>query len=149
MDRIDHKIVAAMSSHSRIAIKDLAALVNMAPPSVAERLKRLEERGVIEGYTIIASPASLGYSLQAIVRINPLPGAMRAVERLIEDTPQIIECDRVTGEDCFHARLCCRSMDDLDRILEPFHELARTNTALVKSQAVRRRLPPLADPHSA
>ena len=105
--------------------------------------KRLEERKVIAGYTIVASPASLGYPIQAMVRINPLPGAMKDVECLIQDSLQIVECDRVTGEDCFYARLYCRSIDDLDVVLEPFHERARTNTAIIKGQSVERRLPPL------
>ncbi len=142
MDHLDRKIVTALASHSRVSLKELAATVGMASPSVAERMKRLEERGVITGYTIVAAPSSLGYPFQAIVRINPLPGAMKDVERLIQDTPQFVECDRVTGEDCFYARLYCRSIDDLDVILEPFHKRAHTNTAIVKGQSVERRLPP-------
>lgn len=145
MDRLDRKIVTALASHARISLKELAATVGLASPSVAERLKRLEERGIISGYTVVAVPALLGYPVQAIVRINPLPGALKAVESMIRDTPQIVECDRVTGEDCFYARLYCRSIDDLDLILDPFHEVARTNTAIVKGQSVERRLPPLVE----
>ena len=78
-----------------------------------------------------------------MVRINPLPGAMKRVQGLIQATPQIVECDRVTGDDCFYARLYFRSMDDLDLILDPFHELAHTNTAIIKGQSVERRLPPM------
>jgi Lrp/AsnC family leucine-responsive transcriptional regulator len=143
MDQLDRKIVTALASHARISLKELAATVGLASPSVAERLKRLEERGVISGYTVVAVPALLGYPIQAIVRINPLPGALKVVESMIRNTPQIVECDRVTGEDCFYARLYCRSIDDLDLILDPFHEVARTNTAIVKGQSVERRLPPL------
>ena len=143
MDRLDRKIVTALADHARMSLKVLAATAGIASPSAAERLQRLEERKVIAGYTIVASPASLGYPIQAMVRINPLPGAMKDVERLIQDSLQIVECDRVTGEDCFYARLYCRSMDDLDVVLEPFHERARTNTAIIKGQSVERRLPPL------
>ena len=145
MDSIDRKIITALAGQARMSLKELAATVGMASPSVAERLKRLEERGVISGYTVIATPARIGYPFQAIVRVNPLPGAMNEVERLLQDTPQIVECDRVTGEDCFYARLFCRSMEDLDVILGPFHDVARTSTAIVKGQSVERRLPPLFD----
>ncbi|WP_219893407.1 Lrp/AsnC family transcriptional regulator [Aquisediminimonas profunda] len=144
MDRLDQKIIAALASHARISLKDLAAAVGLASPSAAERLKRLEERGVITGYTVVAAPDLLGFPLQAIVRINPLPGLLKEVERLVEATPQIVECDRVTGEDCFVARVFCKSMDDLDLVLEPFHDRARTNTSIVKGQSVKRRLPPFA-----
>lgn len=143
MDLLDRRIIIALAGHARMSLKELATTVGLASPSVAERVKRLEERGLITGYTIVAAPAQLGYPFQAIVRINPLPGALKEVERLIQNIPQIVECDRVTGEDCFHARLYCRSMDDLDAVLAPLHDHARTNTAIVKGQSVERRLPPL------
>lgn len=143
MDRWDRAIVTTLAAHARISQKQLAAAVGLASPSVAERIKRLEERGVVAGYTVVAPPEPLGYPIQAMVRINPLPGALKEVERLIRNTPQIVECDKVTGEDCFYARLYCRSIDDLDVVLDPFHDRARTNTAIVKGQAVERRLPPL------
>jgi Lrp/AsnC family transcriptional regulator, leucine-responsive regulatory protein len=143
MDHLDKKIIAALSNQGRLSLKALAREVGLASPSVAERLKRLEERGVINGYTIVSTPAALGYPLQVMVRINPLPGEMKAVERLIQETRQIVECDRVTGEDCFFARVYCRSIEDIDVILDPFHRLAHTNTAIIKGQSVARRLPPL------
>jgi len=143
MDAIDKKLVTRLADNSRISLKQLAAETGLAPPSVAERLKRLEERGELTGFTILVSPSALGYALQAIVRLNPLPGALRVVERMIIETPQFVECDRVTGEDCFVARLYLRSIDDLDKILERFHDHAQTVTAIVKSQPVTRRLPPL------
>lgn len=143
MDQLDRTIVVALARNARMSLKELAATVGLASPSVAERVKRLEERRLITGYTVVASPAALGYTIQAIVRINPLPGTLKEVERLIQNTPQFVECDRVTGEDCFYARLYCRSIEDLDVVLEPFHDKARTNTAIIKGQSVERRLPPL------
>jgi Lrp/AsnC family transcriptional regulator, leucine-responsive regulatory protein len=143
MDPIDQRIIATLTNKARVSLKQLASVVGLASPTVAERLKRLEERGCILGYTVVVAPPMLGYSLQAIVRINPLPGALKEVERMIQNTPQIVECDRVTGEDCFFARLYCKSIADLDHILDPFHDHARTSTAIVKGQPVERRLPPL------
>ena len=143
MDQLDRTIVVALARNARMSLKELAATVGLASPSVAERVKRLEERRLITGYTVVASPAALGYTIQAIVRINPLPGTLKEVERLIQNTLQFVECDRVTGEDCFYARLYCRSIEDLDVVLEPFHDKARTNTAIIKGQSVERRLPPL------
>lgn len=143
MDHSDRAIVTALAGDARMSLKKLASTVGLASPSVAERVKRLEERGVIIGYTVVAAASPLGYPIQAIVRINPLPGSLKMVEHLIQATPQIVECDRVTGEDCFYARLYCRSIEDLDVVLGPFHEQAHTNTAIIKGQSVERRLPPL------
>ena len=146
MDSIDRRIIAALASNARISLKELSATVGLASPSVAERLKRLREQGQIAGFTVAINPRSLGYAFQAIVRLNPVPGALEAVEKLIVATPEVIECDRVTGEDCFIARLCLSSIDALDVILKPFHKRAHTVTSIVKSQPVLRRLPPL-NPH--
>jgi Lrp/AsnC family leucine-responsive transcriptional regulator len=75
--------------------------------------------------------------------VRPLPGQLHIVERIIEEIPEIIECDKVTGDDCFIARLVIRSMADLDGILDRVAERAETNTAMIKASPVKRRLPPL------
>ncbi len=142
MDEIDQRIINLLADNSRIPLKRLAADSGLSAPATAERLKRLEEKGVIRGYTVDIDPVKLGYPLQALVRINPLPGTLREVEQLLQSIPEFVECDRVTGEDCFVGRLFIRSIEELDEILEPFHDLSRTNTAIVKAQPVKRRLPP-------
>jgi Lrp/AsnC family leucine-responsive transcriptional regulator len=122
----------------------LAEQVGLSSPSVSERLRRLEERGVIRQYTVEIDPQALGFTLQAMVRVRPMPGKLHIVQRLLEEIPEIGECDKVTGEDCFIARLYVRSIDQLDHILDRVADHAETNTAIVKTQPVRRRPPPLA-----
>ncbi|MNK92065.1 AsnC family protein [compost metagenome] len=90
-----------------------------------------------------AEPRTLGYPMQAIVRIRPLPGKLQQVQKLIESIPEFGECDKVTGDDCFIGRLYLRSIEHLDHILERITDMAETSSAIVKSQPVRRRLPPL------
>jgi Lrp/AsnC family leucine-responsive transcriptional regulator len=142
MDATDEKIIAVLSQRARISLEELAGAVGLASPTVAERVKRLEEGGCILGYTAILDPRKFGYPLQALVRINPLPGTLHEVEKMIRSTPEFVECDRVTGEDCFIGRLYIRSIEELDPILDRFEQTARTNTAIVKGQPVKRRLPP-------
>jgi Lrp/AsnC family transcriptional regulator, leucine-responsive regulatory protein len=144
LDNLDQRIIAALVDNARISLKDLAQQSGLSSPSVSERLHRLEDRGVVRSFTIDISPKALGYSLQAIVRIRPLPGMLHVVERMIQETPEFVECDKVTGEDCFIGRLYVRSMDQLDEILDRISDKAETNTAIVKNQPVKRRLPPLA-----
>jgi Lrp/AsnC family leucine-responsive transcriptional regulator len=125
-------------------LKELAQAAGLSSPSAAERLRRLEERGVIKAFTIDIDPAAVGYPLQAIVRVRPLPGQLHVVQRIIEETPEFVECDKVTGDDCFVARLVVRSMVQLDAILDKVAEKAETSTSMVKASPVKRRLPPLA-----
>ncbi|MCF3642826.1 Lrp/AsnC family transcriptional regulator [Rhizobium sp. TRM95111] len=144
LDETDSRLLALLSDDARLSLKELSAAVGLSSPSTAERLRKLEERGVIDGFTVAVNPAVLGYALQAIVRIRPLPGQLHIVERLIQAMPQCVECDKVTGDDCFIARLCLRSMEELDALLDRIAERAQTNTSLIKATPVKRRLPPLA-----
>lgn len=144
LDDLDRRIVEILVDDARISLKELASRVSLSSPSASERLRRLEERGVIRAFTVDIDPAALGYTLQAIVRIKPLPGRLHAVQKLIEEIPEFTECDKVTGDDCFVARLLIRSISDLDQILDKITDKAETSSAIVKAQPVRRRLPPFA-----
>ncbi len=143
IDATDRLLLEALSRDARLSLKALAAHAGLSSPSAAERLRKLEESGTIRGYTIDIDPAALGYAFEAIVRIRPLPGQLHIVQKLIEQTPTIIACDKVTGDDCFVARLCLHSMTELDAILDRIAEKASTNTSLVKARTVERRTPPL------
>lgn len=143
LDNADQRIVELLLRDSRVPLKELAQHVGLSSPSVSERLRRLEERGVIRAFTVELDPRALGYPLQAIVRIKPLPGKLHLVQKLIEDTAAFAECDKVTGDDCFVARLFVRSIEELDGLLDRIADKAETSTAIVKSQPIRRRPPPL------
>ncbi|WP_435605907.1 Lrp/AsnC family transcriptional regulator [Pseudomonas knackmussii] len=142
-DEIDQLLIAALMDDSRLSLKALAQVSGLSAPSVGERLRKLEERGVIRGYTLEIDPKAFGYLLQAIVRVRPLPGRLHEVERLIQSIPEFTECDKITGDDCFVARLCVRDMEQLDALLDRLNGQAETNTAIIKKTPVKRRLPPM------
>ncbi|MEG7363654.1 Lrp/AsnC family transcriptional regulator [Pseudomonas citronellolis] len=143
-DEIDQLLIAALMEDSRLSLKALAQVSGLSAPSVGERLRKLEDRGVIRGYTLEVDPKAFGYLLQAIVRVRPLPGRLHEVERQIQAIPEFTECDKITGDDCFVARLCVRDMEQLDTLLDRLNAYAETNTAIVKKTPVKRRLPPMA-----
>ncbi|MBD8893271.1 Lrp/AsnC family transcriptional regulator [Roseibium litorale] len=143
IDDVDRCLLEALLEDARLPLKELAARVGMSSPGVSDRLKRLEENGVIRGFTLDVDPKALGYLFQTIVRVRPLPGNLHVVQKALQDTPQITECDKVTGEDCFVVRMHVRSMEELDQVLDKIAEKAETSTAVVKSQPVIRRLPPV------
>jgi Lrp/AsnC family transcriptional regulator, leucine-responsive regulatory protein len=144
IDGIDSAILKLLAGNARLSLKELAASIPLSAPSTSERLRRLEERGVIRAYTVDLEPKPLGHVLQAIVRVRPLPGRLRVVQELLESMPEIVECDKVTGDDCFVARLFARSMEHLDELVERLAVEASTNTAIVKGQVIARRQPPIA-----
>ena len=143
-DEIDQLLISALMQDSRSSLKTLASLSGLSSPSVAERIRKLQEREVIKGYTLEVDPKAFGYQLQAIIRIRPLPGQLQEVERQIQNIPQFTECDKVTGDDCFIARLHVRSIEQLDSLLDGLNAYAETNTSIIKKSPVKRRLPPMA-----
>jgi Lrp/AsnC family transcriptional regulator, leucine-responsive regulatory protein len=143
LDEIDRTLLAALADDARASVAELAKRVGLSAPSTSERLRRLEAQGVIGGYTVQIDPRALGYTLQAIVRVKPLPGQLHLVEEVLRRIPEFVECDKVTGDDCFIARLYLHSIEQLDEILAKVTERAETSTAIVKSTPVPRRLPPL------
>ena len=143
LDELDRRIIETLSNDARISIKELANVIGLSSPSTSERVKRLEERGVIRAFTVDVADEALGYTLQAIVRVRPLPGKLHVVEQLLVEIPEVVECDKVTGDDCYIVRLMVRSITQLDEILDRIVAKAETSTSIVKSQPVKRRNPPL------
>lgn len=145
LDEIDTRLLTLLDSNARLSVSDLARQVELSAPSVAERVRRLEQDGVIRAFTLDVDYQRLGYPLKAMVRIRPLPGKMHLVRRLIEETPQIIECDALTGDDAYIARLVVHDVEEMDAILHRLVDYAVTSTAIIKSSPVARRLPPMGD----
>ena len=143
IDAIDARILGLLASEGRLPITELARRLGLSSPSTTDRVRRLEADGVLTGYAAAIDLAAVGYPLTALVRLRPVPGRLRDVEALLQQTVECIECDKVTGEDCFVARIVLRSIQHLDQVLEGFADIAETNSALVKSTPVARRLPPL------
>lgn len=143
IDLVDEKLLKALVANVRTTHAELARLVGLSAPSVAERVKRLEEAGVIKGYTLAVDPEALGLPVSAWLRIRPMPGQLQKVAEIVRGIPEIVECDRVTGEDCFLARAHVRSVQDLERVIDAIIPYAMTNTSIIQSSPVERRLPPL------
>jgi Lrp/AsnC family leucine-responsive transcriptional regulator len=126
LDDTDRALLAALAEDARQPVSELARRVGLSAPSTAERLRRLETQGVIERFTVQIDPRALGYTLQAIVRVKPLPGQLHLVEDVIRRIPEFVECDKVTGDDCFVCRLYLHSIEQLDEILSKVTERAET-----------------------
>ena len=143
LDTIDAHVLSALIADGRISVAELSRAVGLSPPSVAERIRRLEEAGVIQGYTVNIDPRALGLSLSAWLRIRPVPGQMQRVAEILRGLPAIVECDRITGEDCFIARAHVRTVEDLEALIDQLVSHAMTNTSIIQSSPVVLRLPPI------
>jgi len=143
LDEIDRSIVRELTSDGRLPFAELGRRINLSPPATAERVRRLEQTGVITGYRAEVDPRALGYQLAAIVRVTPAAGQLRRIAELAEEIPEIEECHRITGEDCFYIKLHLRSIDELAGLLDRFLVYGQTTTSIVNNSPVPRRDPPL------
>lgn len=142
-DDTNIKLVAALVENPRITTSELARLVGMSAPAVRERVQRLEDIGVLRGCRIDLDPALLGYPVAVVVRIKPMPGQLPAIIELARSMPRVVECLRITGEDCFLVRAYLESIDVLDSLLDPFLAYGQTTTSIVQSEPVPLRSLPL------
>ncbi len=140
LDERDVRLIALLDTNPRASLAELARGLNIAPQSVAERLARLQDEGVL-GFAVTLSPEKLGLAIGAYIRIQPAMGELDRVAEAVKAIPEIVECDRVTGEDCFVARVFVESMTGLERVIDRLIPYARTNTSIVQSSPVARRLP--------
>ncbi|MEM7207454.1 MAG: Lrp/AsnC family transcriptional regulator [Pseudomonadota bacterium] len=140
IDSIDAKILRELSEDARIPRAELARRIGLSAPSVAERVRRLEETGVITGYGARINPARLGYGLTILIRARPLPGQMKSMIDAICETPQIVACDRVSGEDCFIARAHVRDVAEMEEVIDKIVPFGATNSSIVQSSPLKERL---------
>jgi Lrp/AsnC family transcriptional regulator, leucine-responsive regulatory protein len=143
LDAIDRKIIGELSTDGRVPLAELGRRVSLSSPAVAERVQRLERVGIITGYRAEIDPRALGYTLTAIVRIKPAAGQLPRIPELARQIPEIGECHRITGEDCFYITVHLRSIDDLSPLLDRFLAYGETTTSLINASPVPRRDPPV------
>ncbi len=141
IDSVDARIMDALFDNARISHAELGRMIGLSPPSVAERIKRLEEAGIIEGYTISINPKALGYHIACWLRIRPIPGQLEKVAKLLQTIPEVVECDRITGEDCFLARAYVSSIEDMQALIDKIIPFAMTNSSIIQSSPVKKHLP--------
>ena len=141
LDALDLKILRLLEKDARASTAELARAIGLSAPSVAERIRKLQENGVIEAYTVRINPAALGMKLSAWLRIRPVPGQLSIVAEIIRELPEIAQCDRVTGEDCFIALAHVGSVAELERVIDKIIPYAMTNTAIIQSSPVEPRSP--------
>lgn len=140
LDRIDALIIRELCADARIARAELARRVGLSAPSVGERVRRLEDTGVITGYSAQIDPTRLGYGLTILIRARPLPGQMDNMIEAIQGTPQIVTCDRVSGDDCFVARAHVRDVTEMETVIDRLLPFGATNSSIVQSAPVPSRL---------
>lgn len=143
IDAVNIRVLQELQRDPRLTMSELGRRVGMSSPAVTERVRRLEEAGVIQGYRLDLNPVALGLPIAAYIRIRPNSGQLSRIAELAQQIPEVVECYRVTGEDCFVLKVYIPAIDQLDRLLDSFLLYGSTTTTIIQSSPVPLRPPPL------
>ena len=139
LDTTDRALLVELQLDARLSLAELGRRVGLSPPAVADRLRRLETSGAIAGYHAVVDPRALGYTLGAIVRVRPAPRQIPKVADVARETPEVTECHRVTGEDCFFVTVRVRDVEHLEEVIDRFTPFGQTTTSILQSSPVPAR----------
>jgi Lrp/AsnC family leucine-responsive transcriptional regulator len=148
LDALDRLIIEELHEDARMRVAELGRRVGLSSPAVADRLRRLEDTGVLS-FRADVDPRALGYTISAIVRVSPQGRDIPFIPEIARGLPEVTECYRITGEDCFFIRLYLRSFDELESLLDRFTPHGRTTTSIVHSAPVPLRPLPVRETSEA
>jgi Lrp/AsnC family leucine-responsive transcriptional regulator len=143
LDTTDINLLHEVEIDARLSLAELGRRVGLSPPAVADRLERLEADGVIGGYSAEIDPRALGYELAVVLRIRPAPRELKKVAELAQRTPEVVECHRITGDDCYLMKAHVRDVEHMEEVIDRFAIYGQTTTSIVQSSPVPRRGLPL------
>jgi len=144
VDKVDTVILSALQANGRQSIADLARTINMSHSAAAERVRRLEESGIISGYGATVDPQQLGFAIMAFLRLRYPSSSYEPLHELLAATPEVVEAHHVTGDDCFIMKVVATSMKHLEQVSGRIGTLGSVTTSVVYSSPLPPRplLPP-------
>ena len=140
LDPTDIAIIETLQDDGRISVSELGRKVGLSQPATSERLKRLEERGIIRAYRAVVDPASVGLNMMAIIRLRTTHEHIKACLKQFAEMPEIIEVLRLTGEDCFHLKVIVPSPAELESIVDAIARYGSVTTAIVLRSEPPKRI---------
>lgn len=129
-----------LQDDGRISVSELGRRVGLSQPAASERLKRLEERGIIKGYRAVIDPASIGLDMMAVIRLRTTHEYIKTCLQQFSEMPQVVEVLRLTGEDCFHLKVIVPSPTELESIVDAVARYGSVTTAIVLRSEPAKRL---------
>ena len=137
MDDLDHKIVQLLSENARMPVKDIAQKVSLTSPAVSSRIHRLEQEGIIGGYTVVLrAPARV----EALISVLVDAATRASFLAMIEQESQVLQCFRVTGSYNFIIKVSCTDIDALEHLLTKMQKMGSTNTQIILNTQLDRNL---------
>lgn len=140
LDHVGWEILLALQQDARMSYAEIGRRVGLSAPAVMERVRRLEDAGIITGYTAKVDISRLGLPIQAVLRVR-IPGDRYGhMQKVMNECPEVLECHHVTGDDCLIMKIAAASMRDLERLIGRFGTFGPTTTSVILSSPVTERI---------
>lgn len=140
LDDIDWHILRELQADARLSFAELGRIVSLSRPAVAERVKRLEDMGIISGYHAEINLSRLGYGISAFLRITTQNDQIEAFINAVRSTPEVLECHRGTGADSFIVKVAVSSLWHLETLLDTFMRFGQVTTSVLLSSVLTKRV---------
>ncbi len=144
LDDVDWRILGELQRNARVTFTELGRRVALTAPAVADRLRRLEESGIVTGFHAHLDPAKIGYSVVAVVRWTASGTECAYLGEVAKEVPEVVEADRITGENSYQLKVVARSVEHLEELIDRLMPYGETITSVVLSSPVTHR--PLGPP---
>jgi Lrp/AsnC family leucine-responsive transcriptional regulator len=139
LDAVNLRLIGELQADARLSLAELGRRVGLSAPAVTDRLQRLRDAGVIVGYRTEVDPRALGFALSVVLRVRPAPRQLAKVAEVARTSAEVVECHRITGEDCFFMKLHVRDVEHLEEVIDRFLPFGQTTTSIIQSSPVAAR----------
>jgi len=139
MDRTDCKILEILQETGRISMKDLGQQVGLTAPAVSERVRKMEESGIIRGYRAVIDPTRLNRNIFAFIDIAMPADRYNNFLKFANQRNEVVECHHVTGGDCMTIKVMVRNMMELETLIEDIKKMGNTRTSLILSSPIETK----------
>jgi Lrp/AsnC family leucine-responsive transcriptional regulator len=139
IDEKSWQLLYELQQDARLTYAELGRRVSLSLPAVAERIHKMEDAGIIEGYRAEINPARIGMPITAFIRISVI-GDFTRVTRVVQELPEVLECHRSTGADSFIMKVQVRSVQHMESVIDRLTPFGTTSTSVVLSSPVKRRV---------
>ncbi|HXJ65029.1 MAG TPA: Lrp/AsnC family transcriptional regulator [Actinomycetota bacterium] len=139
LDDIGWALLHELQDNARLSFSELGRRVGLTPPAVADRVRRMEEAGIIRGYRLDVDTARVGLPLTAVIRVTHRGVNCLELGRIVSEYPEVLECHRITGAESYSMKVALRSVEHLQELIDRLMPYGETVTSIVLSSPVTHR----------
>ena len=138
IDELDRQILQILQKNARVPVKEIAQQVALTSPAVSSRIRRLEQEGIIAGYTAVLRAPGSSTWVNALISVSILPSSRDEFLQVLDERPSVQQCFHVTGSHSYIVKVCCKDMDALEKLITRFQRMGQTSTQIILYTPVDR-----------